>query len=120
MTLANAEMLPDASVAVASRRWPRAPVSCQRRIRLGSMPIAVMASALRIAASAAFRARAETPLASASFFRVARSFNTAQMNSATAPPSAIQPRTGWIRKMMARNTGAQGASKRGMTPGPPR
>ena len=77
-----------------------------------------MVSALRIAASAAFRARTADPPASASFFRVARSFSTAHENSTTAPPRAIQPSTGWMRKMMARNTGVHGASKSGMIPGP--
>ena len=113
-TFAAAEILPEASVADAIRRWPCSPISRHRRIRSGIMPIAAMASALRIAASAAFRERASSPFASVSFLRVARSFNTAHTNSTAAPPAAIQPSTGWMRKTMARNTGTQGASKSGM------
>ena len=85
----------------------------QRCARLGSMPMAATASALRTAASAAFRARVSAPLASVTFFRVVTSFNTAQPNNAMAPPGRSQPRSGWIRKMMARKTGVQGASNRG-------
>ena len=91
----------------------------QRWARAGSIPMAVMASALRIAASAAFSARTDASLASISLRRVARSLTTAKPNSSTAPAMPMVPSTGWIMKTTARNTGDQGASNSGMMPAPP-
>ena len=119
-TLANAEILPEASLAEVCKRASPATDSRQRCASAGSIPIAAIASALRTAASAAFSARAADPLASDSFRRVARSLSTAHPNSASAPPNPIQPSTGWTRNTTPRKTGAQGASKSGITAGPPR
>ena len=112
-------MPPDASLAAVCRSRPRSVVCRQRWARAGSIPMAVMASALRIAASAAFSARTDASLASISLRRVARSLTTAKPNSSTAPAMPMVPSTGWIMKTTARNTGDQGASNSGMMPAPP-